>query len=554
MIIYIGLFLITLILGIILTGKNPSNAKKIAYLIISFGLMYFITVFRYGLGNDYFSYMRIFDEIASNDLGTALTLGYEPLFVVLTKAITLISTNPEIMYGIYAVLILAPVAFAIYKYSDKVWLSVIVYICLTFFYTQLSFIRQSMAVSVLILAYGFMKKRKIVPVLIMAVVAALFHYTALVFIPFYLLSLIKPTKKSLITYSSISVGTLITCLIMKAVGENPLNILANIVTAVTGKDYTGYIGSQWFENGFGVQYLIMPLAVLALVMISYFLGWKERKESDMLLWLTLMNASLWSFITYAFIVERFSMFIFIFAVFTIPSVLRYFEEKAEIAEANAVKPDKTMPGYSKKKSEEKSDNSFLITVVSVIGMFIYNCWGLYMNFHGVMPYMCLNPKVQDAIDGYDGSAENLEVMATNADVYTYLIQLKNTDCGYIIVSTSDSYKGFTPAIRRAADYAGTSLNENTADTIAKHTCYTEYNSRNGEEYSFLTDTEYTAGNGITVNTGDKYAEIRDSSGKVFKLKDNKLVFLLFDENGNIFDATEFEVDSFARIASKLEAE
>ena len=94
MIAYIGLFFITVILGIILTGMNPSKAKTVTYLVISFGLMYFLTVFRYGLGNDYFSYMRIFSEIAETDLGTALTMGYEPLFVVLTKAITLISTNP----------------------------------------------------------------------------------------------------------------------------------------------------------------------------------------------------------------------------------------------------------------------------------------------------------------------------------------------------------------------------------------------------------------------------------------------------------------------------
>ncbi len=554
MIAYIGLFFITVILGIILTGKNSSKTKTVTYLVISFGLMYFLTVFRYGLGNDYFSYMRIFSEIAETDLGTALTMGYEPLFVVLTKAITLISTNPEVMYAIYAVLILVPVAVAIYKHSDKVWISVTVFICLTFFYTQLSFIRQSLAVSVLILAYGFMKKRKVVPVLIFAVIAALFHYTALVFIPFYLLSLIKPTKKYLIIYSSVSVGVLVTCLIMKAVGANPLNILANIVTSVTGKDYTGYIGSQWFENGFGVHYLIMPLGVLALVMISYFLGWKEKSESDMLLQLTLMNTSVWSFITYAFIVERFSMFIFIFAVFTIPSVLRYYEEKAEKAQANAVKPDKTMPGYSKKKSEESKDNSFLITTLTVIGLFIYNCWGLSMNFHGVMPYMCLSPAVQDAIDGYDGNDENLEVIATNADVYTYLVQLKNTECGYMIVSTSDSYKGFTPAIRRAADYAGTALNEGTADTIAKHVCYTEYNNRSGETFSENLDTEYTSENGISIKTGDKASVVTDSSGKVYKIKDNKLAFLLFDENGKIFDATEFEVGSFARKAAKLEAE
>lgn len=173
-------------------------------------------------------------------------------------------------------LILAPIAFAIYRYNEKPWLSVSAYLCLTFFYTSLSFIRQSLAVSVLILAYGFMKKRKIVPVLIFGVIAALFHYTAAIFIPLYLLSLLKVTKKSLIVFGSVSVGTLIICLVMKAFGANPLNLAAKLVTAVTGKDYTGYIDSKWFETGFGVQYLIIPLLLLAFVLISYFLGWEGK--------------------------------------------------------------------------------------------------------------------------------------------------------------------------------------------------------------------------------------------------------------------------------------
>lgn len=515
--------------------------------------MFVVSAFRYGMGNDYFSYMRIFSDIIGSDFSTVFSMGYEPLFVLLTKLIAVITTNPEIMYGIYAALILIPVAIAIYRYSDKVWISVSVYLCLTFFYTSLNFIRQSLAVSILILAYGFMKEKKFVPVLIMAVVAVLFHYTAAAFIPFYLLSLIKPTKKSLIIYSSISAGALIICLIMKAVGANPLNIAAEIVTAVTGKDYVSYIGSKWFENGFGVQYLIMPLAVLALVMISYFLGWKEKKEADMLLWLTLMNASVWSFITYAFIVERFSMFIFIFSIFTIPSVLSYYEEKAELAEKETQKPDKRMPGYSKQKTEEKKDNSFLLTTVTVFGMFVYNCWGLYMNFHGVMPYMSLIPSVQDAIDGYDTSEENLNTMLTNADLYTYLIELKNADCGYIILSTTEEYTCFTPAIRRAADYTGTRINEGVAESAEKLTCFTEYNDRNGDEFFACERTIYTAENGITVSTSDKAAYARDTKGQQFNLRDDRLAILLFNENGEIFDATEFDLSIISRKAAKLYA-
>ena len=556
MVVYIALFALAVILGIPLTGKNPTKPKKIVYLSVMFLLMWALSTFRFGMGNDYFSYIRIFDEISTSSWSEAFTLGYEPAFTLLTKAITLISSNPEVMYGIYAVLILAPVAYSIYRHSDNVWISVAVYLCLTFYYTSLNFIRQSMAVSLLILCYSFIKQRKLVPVMIFAVLAALFHYTALVFIPFYLLAhFLKPTKKAIIIYSSVSVGLLVTCLIMKAAGANPLNLMAQAVTAVTGKDYTGYISSMWFEEGFGVQYLIMPLAVLALVMICYFLGWKEKEDSHTLLWFMLVNASIWSFITYAFIIERFSMFIFIFSVFAIPSALSYFKEKAEaaaLAEKEKAAELKKMPGYSKKKAEEKSDNAFLITVATVAGMFIYNCWGLYMTFHGVNPYMVNIPAVQDATDGLDTSEQNFEKMYTNADIYTYLIQLKNVDYGYAIVSTSDSYDGFVPAVRRAADYAGTGLNR-ASDIEAKSPFYTEYNDRKGEavnssEFGY----EYTAENGIKITNDGNAGIVSDSKGNTAEIGKNKLMFVLFDDDGTIIDAMEYQIDLPQRKAAKVE--
>lgn len=556
MVVYIALFALAVILGVPLTGKNATKPKKIIYLSVMFLLMWVVSTFRYGMGNDYFSYIRIFDEIHSASWGEAFTLGYEPAFTALTKVITLVSYNPEVMYGIYALLILAPVAYAIYRHSDSAWISVAVYLCLTFFYTSLNFIRQSMAVSLLILCYSFIKQRKIIPVMIFAVLASLFHYTALAFIPFYLLAyFIRPTKKAIIIYSSVSVGLLVTCLIMKAVGANPLNLAAQAVTAVTGKDYTGYISSKWFEEGFGVQYLIMPFAVLALVMVSYFLGWKEKEDSHTLLWFMLANASVWSFITYAFIVERFSMFIFIFSVFAIPSALNYFKEKAEaavLAEKEKSAEKKKMPGYSKKQAEEKSDNAFLVTVATVAGMFIYNCWGMYMNFHGVNPYMTNIPAVQDAIDGLDTSEQNLGKMYANGDVYTYLIQLKNADCGYVIVSTADSYDGFTPATRRAADYAGTGLNR-PSDIEAKSPFYTEYNNRKGEAVSSsVYGYEYTAENGIKIVNDGKTGVVTDAAGNTAEIGTGRLAFVLFDDSGTIIDAIEYEIDRPQRKAAKVD--
>lgn len=557
MVVYIALFALAVILGVPLAGRKATKAKKIIYLSVMFVLMYLVTVFRYGMGNDYFSYIRLFNEISSTPWSEIFTLAYEPLYTLLTKLISMVTLNPEAMYAVYAVLILTPVAYAIYRYSDNVWISVAVYLCLTFFYASLNFIRQSIAASILLLAFGLIKQRKIVPVLILAVVAALFHYTALVFIPFYLLSyFLKPTKKTLIIYGSVSVGTLVICLVMKAAGANPLNLLANLATAVTGRDYTTYISSMWFEDGFGVEYLIMPLAVLALVMVSYFLGWKEKEESGILLWFTIFNASIWSFILYAFIVERFSMFVFIFSLITIPSVLNYYSEKAEKAaeaEKNRKEASKKIPGYSSKKSEEKSDNAFLLTVVSVVGMFVYNCWGLYMNFHGIFHYTCNIPAVQDAMDGLNTSEENFAVLYTNADLYTYLIQLKNVDNSYAIVSTTADYDGLISGIRKAADYAGTGLNRSVKTEI-ETPYYAEYNNRKGELFSAsgVNEVVYTTSDGTFISAGANAASVTDAAGNTVEIGAGKIMFVFFDMNGEIYDTMEFNVDQPQRNAAKVE--
>ncbi len=557
MVIYIALFALAVILGIPLAGRKTTKAKKIIYLSVMFVLMYLVSVFRYGIGNDYLSYIRLFDHVKSTPWSELLSLPYEPLYSVLTKLISMVTLSPEIMYAVYAVLILAPVAYAIYKHSDIAWISVTVYLCLTFFYTSLSFIRQSIAASILLLAFGFIKQRKIIPVLILAVVAALFHYTALVFIPFYLLAyFLKPTKKTLIIYGSVSVGSLIICLVMKALGANPMNLLANLATVVTGRDYNSYISSTWFEDGFGITYLIMPAAVLALVLISYFLGWKEKEEANTLLWFTLFTASCWSFSIYAFIVERFAMFEFIFSIITIPSILSYYSEKAEKtaeAEKNRKEISKKIPGYSSKKAEEKSDNAFLLTIATVVGMFIYNCWGMTEEFHGVFPYMISIPSLQDAMDGLDTSEENFTELYTNADLYTYLIQLKNVDNSYAIVSTATDYDGMLNPIRNAADYAGTGLNR-SPETEAATPYYVEYNNRKGEVFSAsgAEKLTYTTSGGTFISADAGTASVTDSTGNVVEIGAGRIMFVFFDMNGNIYDTMEFNVDQAQRSAAKVQ--
>ena len=53
MAVYLILMALVLVLAYPLIEHKPNVVKKLCYVIVTFGAMYLISVFRYGLGNDY---------------------------------------------------------------------------------------------------------------------------------------------------------------------------------------------------------------------------------------------------------------------------------------------------------------------------------------------------------------------------------------------------------------------------------------------------------------------------------------------------------------------
>ena len=157
MAVYLILMALVLVLAYPLIEHKPNVVKKLCYVIVTFGAMYLISVFRYGLGNDYYSYIYIFWNIKNAPGLSIFNYGYEPGFTIVTKLISMFTADVNIMYAVYALLILIPTAYAIFRYSENIWMSTMMFISLTFFYCSLSFIRQSIAFAIILCAYRFMK-------------------------------------------------------------------------------------------------------------------------------------------------------------------------------------------------------------------------------------------------------------------------------------------------------------------------------------------------------------------------------------------------------------
>ena len=292
--------------------------------------MYLISIFRYGLGNDYYSYIYIFRNIQDSSGLAIFNLGYEPAFTVITKLISLFTSNINVMYAIYALLILVPTAYAIFRYSENIWMSTMMFISLTFFYCSLSFIRQSIAFAVILCAYKYVKERNHFKVLLFIFIACLFHSTVIVMIPIYLIAaFVKPTKITVPIYG------VITALVYFL--SWPILRLAVLILP----QYKGYLDLNFITQGYKPVYLIVPAIIAALAIAAHFTGYGKAypKQSSIFTNFAIFNFIIWFIATKHFVIERFSMYIYIFMIMFIPSIARYYMNCAKVYFAKKKDPE-----------------------------------------------------------------------------------------------------------------------------------------------------------------------------------------------------------------------
>ena len=343
---------VVLLLAYPLVERKPSFGKKLCYVIVTFGAMYLISVLRYGLGNDYYSYIFIFRNIKEASWIDMFNMGYEPGFTLVTKLISVFTNDVNVLYAVYALLILAPTAYAVFRHSEKIWMSTMMFICLTFFYCSLSFIRQAIAVAIILCAYRYMKERNHFMVLLFIFFACLFHSTVIVMIPLYLIAaFIRPTKITVPLYGILTAFVYI-------FSWDILNIAVKILP-----QYKNYLNLNFITQGYKPVYLILPTIIMVLALVAHFTGYGKAnpKASALFTNFAIFNFIIWLISTKHFVIERFSMYVYIVMIMFIPSIANYYMNCAKVYFAKKKDPeavvvfDKTVDQVLREKAVAKKN-------------------------------------------------------------------------------------------------------------------------------------------------------------------------------------------------------
>lgn len=157
---------------------------------------------QYGNTNGYWGMYRVIGKASWSDVFKKEFLNYEKGYAILNKLLYTISEDAQFLLIVCAVITMGAVMWLICKYSKSPLLSVVVYLALPAFLINFSGLRQAIAVAVTIYSFRFIKEKKLIPFIILVILANWFHSSAIVFLAAYPIYHIK-TQRSILKLGSV---------------------------------------------------------------------------------------------------------------------------------------------------------------------------------------------------------------------------------------------------------------------------------------------------------------------------------------------------------------
>lgn len=176
--------------------KVYSFNKKFFVSLASLQLILVLALRHKNIGVDVEGYLLFFKKMPFTSFASLPDIHrFEIGYKLLNKVISLFTMNEQWFLAIIAIICIVPIGRLIYKYSKMPFLSFALYIAFNYYTFVFSGLRQGIAFAILAWGYSYILEKRLLKFLMAVVVAALFHVSAIFFIPAYFLTDIKLNLK-----------------------------------------------------------------------------------------------------------------------------------------------------------------------------------------------------------------------------------------------------------------------------------------------------------------------------------------------------------------------
>lgn len=207
------------------------------------------------------TYLRM-NNASFQDLSTITWLsesGYTVLLIGLNK----LGFSWNGYFILAAAIFVLPVMLLVFRESENVFFSVILFVMLGYFVFPMSTMRQSIAIGFCILAFFQLEKRQYLRYALLTFIASSFHVSALITFLLFIVSFIKPKKNNVYVWTGIAFFVVI-------LGVSPLRNVFTMVLSSIGKDYQSVDTGGWLREIF----------FIVTILLSLYVNWNDNEFID----------------------------------------------------------------------------------------------------------------------------------------------------------------------------------------------------------------------------------------------------------------------------------
>ena len=241
-----------------INSSNSNKLERYLYCAILLAPMFILVAFRhYTIGSDTHSYYDIFYRMTSADgvVGALrASLNMEDGFLLLNYFFNLIGFSYYGFQFVVSLFIFISLSVFIYRYSNNYSLSCVVFLCMRFMFGTMNQVRMWISIGVLLWSFPYLLKKKIIPFILIVLLASLFHLSCLIFLLIFPISLLKNNKRNVILFIAVA-------LVLFLLGDR----LFYFLSSKTGL-YTEYMRASTFDvsNNIAIYFSFFVLLIFFL--------------------------------------------------------------------------------------------------------------------------------------------------------------------------------------------------------------------------------------------------------------------------------------------------
>lgn len=268
-----------------------------------------------GIG-DTWGYMYYYKIIGTN-IDQALTgkdLGFNILVVLLNK----ISSNPQLLIFVAALITNILVIKVIYDYADPFELGTFLYITSGSFLVSMNGLRQFLASAIIFAAIKWLIDGQWKKYFFLVLLASTLHLSALIMIPAYFIARRKAWSRTTIIMIFLTVTTFVFF-------KPAITVLFNFMGDNQYSHYRDYLT----KPGLGAN--VIRIIIAAIPLILAFLGRRSLRRfwtySDYIVNMSLMNFIFTLFAVYNWVIARLTIYFGLFNFLLLPWIIKYIFER-----------------------------------------------------------------------------------------------------------------------------------------------------------------------------------------------------------------------------------